>query len=504
MGTTFSTIQIRNRMQLSPEEFKREICKCFFKKGLIPATEKDAEYFYWLAFFDEKKWVTMGSGEYSSERPNDKLYTEIQEIAKELNTHCIVSHVWDSDFLELKLFEPSGEPTDTIVGGCPPCDEMLLSGIPEKWEPLLETGKTWEQLREISDSDYLFAEEALCKIAPLFGMNENSMTLNYEYTGEINTDKPNIIPLYFKDAKQPQTKKKPISLNAAFKQVFAEALAPLGFVKIKGRQPYFVRLIGNDIIHIITCMDETGVSRCYKSFNILGGVSTIYRHRISLDKSPSDNYNWLKDNAKFYYRSNYLSVDYNDNFKRSIHEFYYEDETIDEKYRNVPIQRNGKNLRPLPDIFGALKQALHITKQIMIPELDKAVDIDSCIEFAIKFKLGTFSPVSEKELEAMENDDRFGAEDLLCYLANDLERLSEIAVDNSISYYGYHLEKGFLGYEQSQYEELFKKRNELIAAKILERDKNISNAELYKKICNEIERRRVDNTEILRSYGLDV
>lgn len=131
MGTTFSTIQIRNRMQLSPEEFKREICKCFFKKGLIPATEKDAEYFYWLAFFDEKKWVTMGSGEYSSERPNDKLYTEIQEIAKELNTHCIVSHVWDSDFLELNCSSRRGNRRILLLADVRPATKCSFRGYPK-------------------------------------------------------------------------------------------------------------------------------------------------------------------------------------------------------------------------------------------------------------------------------------------------------------------------------------------------------------------------------------
>lgn len=61
-----------------------------------------------------------------------------------------------------------------------------------------------------------------------------------------------------------------------FKRVYGEALAPYGFFKIKGRQPYFGRLIGDEIIHIITFKNEYSFNQYYKAFDILGGITTVY------------------------------------------------------------------------------------------------------------------------------------------------------------------------------------------------------------------------------------
>lgn len=46
------------------------------------------------------------------------------------------------------------------------------------------------------------------------------------------------------------------TLNTVFKKVFGEGLKEYGFVKVKGRQPYLVRVIGGEIIHVITCRNE--------------------------------------------------------------------------------------------------------------------------------------------------------------------------------------------------------------------------------------------------------
>ena len=59
------------------------------------------------------------------------------------------------------------------------------------------------------------------------------------------------------------------TLNAAFKQIFGEALEPLGFQKIKSKHPYFVRVVeGGEIIHIIACKNEMA-GPGHKTFQIL-------------------------------------------------------------------------------------------------------------------------------------------------------------------------------------------------------------------------------------------
>ena len=45
---------------------------------------------------------------------------------------------------------------------------------------------------------------------------------------------------------------------SAFDEIFGQALMPLGFVRAKLKQPYYIRLVNNEIIHI---MEDEGIRR---------------------------------------------------------------------------------------------------------------------------------------------------------------------------------------------------------------------------------------------------
>ena len=51
------------------------------------------------------------------------------------------------------------------------------------------------------------------------------------------------------------------SIITVLKKVYKEGLEPLGFVQLKGRQPYFVRIIGGEIIQVISFRKEPGHER---------------------------------------------------------------------------------------------------------------------------------------------------------------------------------------------------------------------------------------------------
>lgn len=91
-----------------------------------------------------------------------------------------------------------------------------------------------------------------------------------------------------------------LTLRSAFLQVFGNGLEEYGFMKLKDRQPYFVRLAGDGIIHVITYMEEQSFNPRNKKFTILGGVATVYRQSINLTLSPKRNGNWLMDNCWIY------------------------------------------------------------------------------------------------------------------------------------------------------------------------------------------------------------
>ena len=48
-------------------------------------------------------------------------------------------------------------------------------------------------------------------------------------------------------------------------------------------------------------MEEWCPDRGKKAFNVIGGIATVYRHKIDLGVSPKDNCDWLYSIAKFYW-----------------------------------------------------------------------------------------------------------------------------------------------------------------------------------------------------------
>lgn len=72
------------------------------------------------------------------------------------------------------------------------------------------------------------------------------------------------------------------NIQREFVKYYKERLASLGFIKVKGRQPYFVRVINDEILHILTL--DTGMSAKdgYKVAHLECGVATVYRQEINL------------------------------------------------------------------------------------------------------------------------------------------------------------------------------------------------------------------------------
>ena len=78
-----------------------------------------------------------------------------------------------------------------------------------------------------------------------------------------------------------------MTFNTAFKHLYEKKLKPYGFQKVKGKRPYFIRMIGDEIFHMITyrnCWSD----RPYKEFEVRWGVELyigrkliwIFRRRI--------------------------------------------------------------------------------------------------------------------------------------------------------------------------------------------------------------------------------
>jgi hypothetical protein len=160
---------------------------------------------------------------------------------------------------------------------------------------------------------------------------------------------------------------KPKTLNAAFIQIFGEALKPLGFKRIKSKYPYFVRLIGDEIIHIVTYRDEWEGKPGYKSFVIYGTVTTIYSESPDLTLKPSDNINWFDCNIGFYRKQNpFISAEESSSMFKKLYRFTYK---IDDE----------------ESMFCEVKRSLEETERIMLAIFNEVTNLNKCIKYLYEF-----------------------------------------------------------------------------------------------------------------------
>lgn len=272
-----------------------------------------------------------------------------------------------------------------------------------------------------------------------------------------------------------------MTLNTAFKRIFGEALAPYGFVKIKGNRPYFVRLIGNEILQVISYKTEWEINP-YKAFDILGGIATVYRGALTLDDTPRNNDDWLDSVGFIYGRLHWY--DYDKEFLSSFNKFKY-------------IAGDEKSM------VREMCRAWDITKQVMLPELDKVTDVKSCIDYFHLFN-GT--------LLRMYDDDTFGRKwkckegllNLKGYNIEEYIKSEEKSIERWNKFFDYQIANAQSEGEKKSYEKMKESdMNETIQQmKIFEQF--VKNPELNSRAMRELEQRRVANTEKLRSYGFEV
>lgn len=454
MGRFSSSQQIYNAESLTKAQFKKMFGSALRQKGYAVCDEDSAEISYTLIFSKDRKWVSVLNPEYQPGAEN--VLKDAGSFAEALKTNVVSVGLVDSDFAELKLFDSSGKLADTLILGESYMDEPSPTGKKELWQPLLTENGTWEQVTEIQNGSYIFAEDALESFAQLIGMDGEQIMLDNEDTDD------SAMVIYFKKAGE-----KKLTLNGAFKQVFGEALEPLGFKMIKGRQPYFVRVVGDEILHIITYRNESADYITQKSFNILGGVITVYRDNIDLTLSPIMNLNWLESNLTLYRIDN---TEY-DKDSLKIYKFSYESENIN-------------------SMFCELKRALKVTTEIMLPMITSAVDIDSCINYFLK--TGKVTGL----------DERF--EGLIFLKTENYSKLIEANIKRHRAIYKRNVELKKRGYTQEEYEKRCQRHGAVLKRETAPIENILSTPELYEKYNEELKHRKMINLAKIISYGINI
>ncbi len=475
MGRFSTTIHIKDnagRMRVI-----NTFCEVMKKRGFVPCSEDEAALSYLLAF-GEGGWVTLANEEYK-DNPQ-KAYDDSREMAAALKTSAFSVEVVDSDFALLKLSDPNGGEDEVVVGdGSGYGIEEPTRGEQQYWEKLLADGKTWEQFYETAAKNEVFVEDVLAELARVLGIEPYYVCADHDEVSE-KADSDNVAAFYFKKA---AAKAKSMSLNAAFKKVFGEALEPLGYKLIKSKYPYFVRVVpGGEIIHVVSIMQKKYGIGGRKAFDIRCGVATVYRKKLDFNISPDDFL--LQHISEIYSRSH--PSDLNMEYRASIMTFKY----------GTPIPHILKNntvefTTDENEMLDSLKNALEATKQVFLPVVNEVTSLIDCEKYFYAFGKRS-APILDFEGEGLFLIKLFSsAEDFFQF--KESEAVNEMRVEELVC--------NRVGGDFAQEFKDFEDKKEARKKYWIE----VFNApELRADGPAELEQRKKANTEKLRSYGLEI
>ena len=250
-----------------------------------------------------------------------------------------------------------------------------------------------------------------------------------------------------------------LTLKSAFTKVFGEALEPLGFQVVKSRYPYLVRVINDEILHVISIRPRQAEYPEDKAFSILGGIATVYRKSIDLDTDPMGNYHWLRnDVASFYLYS--IDSEPDRRLVSIMSKFNY--------FSEVP--------KSLPCV---MKEALEYTKKYMISYMDGIDSLEKCINHLIKAKLISTAPLNS----GLQFTSGTSYDDGLIYLKTNYKHHKEL------------------------WEEIIEKKEDISDEqynRIKEFYKFFTDDEYIQGLANELERRKQKNLLALENIGIDI
>ncbi|MGN0632696.1 MAG: hypothetical protein ACI4JW_02395 [Oscillospiraceae bacterium] len=475
MGRFFSLVQIKNNG--SREQFVKSFCNVMKKRDLVPCSEEESSVSYILAFSESGKWVTLASNKYREDPKQVK--DDAKQTAAEMKTSSFGMEVVDSDFAVLELYKYSSAADTVIVGdgsGYGFDGDNYQKGKRECWEELLASGKTWEQLSEIWNKNEVFVEDALYEAALVLGIEPKYMVSDYEDLNGMADKDTNVVPMFFKKKiTVSEGGEKKLTMNAAFKQVFGEALEPLGFVKAKTKYPHYIRFVDNSFIQIIGLKKESE-----NVFDITAGIATIYRSEINLNCSPRMNCNWMISVSEFY---------------RNSHEYDY-----DGKYR-CSIMYFGFPKFESKSVINAFERALNEVKMWVLPEFEKVQTLSDVIDYLYTFYFSGLDIFGPDVQFYRHIDDRDG---LFCFELDDPYEIADRRAENAIKRALYKAEHNIEGFTEADYvkscediKQSNKERKEYIG-------NILNNKQLYDETMAEVRRRKEKNIEILRSYGLEI
>lgn len=258
------------------------------------------------------------------------------------------------------------------------------------------------------------------------------------------------------------------SLQTLFVKYYREKLEPLGFKKVKGRQPYFVRVVNDEILHIFTYAGIFSTEYGYRAFNLLCGIATVYKQEINFKATPRNNEDWLR-------RLGGLNETKDTQFPvvaipRNLMEYYYNDENVE-----------------------SIPETTYEGAKILLSILDKVTDMESALRFIMN------NDAKDISFRRMLNEDDYFDEEGLYFARKgfDYKIMDKYFADRRLELKNSlwsEDEKREHDHEINEWEEELREN----------RQKFINNDEDYQRGMELLRKHYNDNIDNLRGYGLDI
>ena len=156
MGSTFTNIHIRKNDSVKLSEVEKLLCGEFGKMGFSQVSDAAAaDETVVLCEADGSSWITVCSPQFER---------RISELSKALKTDVMLIECCDSDFIEMTLASADGKDARVTIGE-PYYGERKNSY--SEWEGKVSD---LEKFIEVTNGDYVFAEDALTHLDELMGL----------------------------------------------------------------------------------------------------------------------------------------------------------------------------------------------------------------------------------------------------------------------------------------------------------------------------------------------
>ena len=264
------------------------------------------------------------------------------------------------------------------------------------------------------------------------------------------------------------------TFQAAFRSIYEPELAKYGFKKLKTKYPYYGKMVGDEIVHLISYTSKMGTIPGWKAFEIVSGVATVYRGEINLNINAKDN-TWLIRNSRIFGKNH-----------------MFDEEMYDSGFEYRKDDEDG--------IIKAISDSIEPAKRMALPALNEATGLKESLDYFEKYGCST-RIYNNRDFGAEINDESEGLLYFICYdyegYMNQRRQLSEKDL-KSLRYSYEHHRTGFT-------EETFQEFIEFEREGRNKNDKEVFNMyndkECMKRMAEELERRKQANIQALKGYN---